>query len=71
MYLGLSLQALIISDLKAKQILSIAEYCEKENIKIGILKDVYNSKVAKEFSKNNIVVIDQIDVLDKIYLSKN
>ncbi|MCQ2956819.1 MAG: hypothetical protein MJ233_03085 [Mycoplasmoidaceae bacterium] len=71
MYLGLSLQALIISELKAKELLSLSEYCQKENIKVGILRKVYNPKIDKYFKNTKIFIIDELDQLTKLFAVKN
>ena len=71
LYIGLSLQVLIISELKAKELLAVAEYCEKENIKIGILNKAMTPKVSKAFAKNKISIIEKLDDLDCLYAEKN
>lgn len=71
LYLGLSLQILIISDLKAKELLAISQYCDKENIKIGILKKAYNQKLSKIFKNNKVFIIDDVEQLPKIFIGKN
>ncbi|XQP55502.1 MAG: hypothetical protein ACOQNY_01700 [Mycoplasmoidaceae bacterium] len=71
LYIGLSLQVLIISDLKAKDLLALAEYSKKENIKVGILKNVYSNKIAKAFDQNQLIVINEMKQLSKLYQVKN
>lgn len=71
LYIGLSLQILIVSELKAKELLSISEYCEKENIKIGILQQAMTPKVSKAFKNNKVTIIEKIDDLDRIFTTKN
>ena len=71
LYIGLSLQILIISELKAKELLSISEYCEKENIKIGILQQAYTPKVCKAFKDNKLTIIEKNDDLVRLYTTKN
>lgn len=71
LYLGLSLQVLIISELKAKQLLALSEYCEKENIKVGVLKKAYNLKLAKAFKNNKLFIIDETNQLNQLFSVKN
>lgn len=71
LYIGLSLQVLILSDLKAKELLSVSEYCEKENIKVAILKNAYNQKMVKAFKNNKVFIIDEMGQLSKCFCSNN
>lgn len=71
LYIGLSLQILIISELKAKQLLALSEYCEKENIKVGVLKKAYNVKLAKAFKNNKLFIIDETNQLNQLFSVKN
>lgn len=71
LYLGLTLKAFIISPLKARQALALAEYCEKEDIKIAVLKTAYDEKLAKTFKNNKLIIIDQIDQLATTFSPKN
>ncbi|MBQ0045793.1 MAG: hypothetical protein KBS35_02790 [Mycoplasma sp.] len=71
LYLGLSLQVLIVSELKAKELLALSQYCDKENIKVGILKKVYSSKEAKAFKNNKVFIIDELDQLSRVFLGQN
>lgn len=71
LYLGLSLQALIISDIKTKELMTLSEYCQKENITIGILKQVYSSKIEKALKNNKVFIIDELGQLNKVFAPKN
>lgn len=71
LYLGLSLQALIISEIKAKQLLALSQYCEKENIKIAILKKAYSPKIQKALKNNKIFIVDELDQLNHVFAIKN
>lgn len=67
LYLGLSLQVLLVSEPKAKELLSLSEYCEKENIKVGILQNAYTPKIAKSLKNNKVFIIDKPEELLKIF----
>lgn len=69
LYIGLSLQVLILSELKAKELLSLAEYCEKENIKVGILKKAMTDKLAKAFKNNKVFIIEEMSQISKCFNS--
>ena len=71
LYIGLSLQVLIISEVKCKELLALAEYCEKEDIKVGVLKKAYTPKVAKTLSKIKVFIIDELDRLTSVFAVKN
>lgn len=69
-YLGLSLQVLIISSIKNKELLALAEYCEKENIKIGILKSACQPNVLKVLKNNKVSIVEKNDQLLEIFNEK-
>lgn len=71
LYIGLSLQVLIISELKSKELLALAEYCEKENIKVGILKHIYSPKIAKLFKSNKLYIIEENNQLTQLFSGQN
>lgn len=71
MYLGLSLQALVVSELKAKELLSLSEYCKRENIKVAVLKAAYDSKFAKAFRRNKVFIIEDLAQITVPFTTKN
>ncbi len=71
MFLGLSLQLLIISDLPDKQLAKIADYCNLENIKVGVLESANSAKVSKAFASCKVHVIKNIDDLARLYFERS
>ncbi|MCQ3908227.1 MAG: hypothetical protein MJ200_01350 [Mycoplasmoidaceae bacterium] len=51
--------------------MALSQYCEKENIKIAILKKAYSPKIQKALKNNKIFIVDELDQLNHVFAIKN
>ena len=70
-YLGLSKQVIVLTKLKARQLLSLSQYCMNEDINVVFLDKVLDDKTKKLFAKSKISVISDIKDVAGKFTAKN
>lgn len=65
--LGLSLKTLIVSELKGKELKAVSDYCQVEDIKVGIVKEAYTPKMANAFKNNKVFILEEPRQMRKVF----